>query len=504
MLRRFACCLIGLMLALMPAALAAEGEGDFVMAGFDGEGSTHDWNTNGFFTRMQSRTGIGFTFQQYNKWSEWQAAKEAMFAPGGDLPDVLFKAALTTPEMMRYAQSGQLIDLKPLLEEHAPNLWALLQAHPDWLEAITLPDGKIVALPALQEVAPQNAMWINQAWLDKLGLDMPADLDGLKAVLTAFRDGDPNGNGKKDEIPFAFLGPWELKFFSHAWGVTANDYNIYLDEAGAVRYWPLEDGFWEMALALRGMYRDGLLDRNGFTTADALRRVTDDKAAEVYGAFFAPTPVSLVTYDMSKDYVLLEPLACEGVRVYRDLYGEVTRGAFAITSACEDPAALLAWVDVLYTQEGAIEALAGVEGVDYVLSEDGAWMWKGGVQAMTAATLNDLTLYETGDMPWLFPNDFYDRYDEENVRRVNAELKKLDGYVKAPFPVCALTAEESARAQALQEQLGAYVDETLARVVLGQIEGTQADRLAFYEELEARGALEMTALWQSVADRLDR
>ena len=457
MLRRALCCMICLMLAAAPALA----EGAFTMAGYDGENSTHDWNTNGFFVRMQERTGLTFTFDQYTSLEKWEAAKEAMFAPGGELPDVLFKAALTTEEMIRYSDSGQLIDLGPLLEENAPKLWALLEAHPDWREAITLPNGKIVALPAIQELAPQNAMWINQAWLDRLGLEAPTDWDSLRQVLTAFRDRDPNGNGRRDEIPFAFLGPWELKFFSHAWGVAVNDYNIYLDEAGQVHYWPAEDS---------------------------------------YGVFFAPTPVNLVPYDMSADYVLLEPLTFEGEQIYRDLYGEVTRGTFAITSACEDPAALLAWVDVLYTEEGAIEALAGIEGEDYVVDEDGNWDWKGGIESMTASTLSELSVYDTGDMPWLFPDAFYDRYKEETVLRVNRELRKLDAYVVKPFPVYTLTEEESARALALQSQLGPYVDETLARVVLGEIDAGEAQ--AFVEGLKERGMQDMLDLWQSVANRL--
>ena len=496
MLRRALCCMICLMLAAAPALA----EGAFTMAGYDGENSTHDWNTNGFFVRMQERTGLTFTFDQYTSLEKWQEAKDAMFAPGGELPDVLFKAALTTPELIRYSDSGQLIDLGPLLEENAPNLWALLEAHPDWREAITLPSGKIVALPAIQELAPQNAMWINQTWLERLGLEAPTDWESLREVLTAFRDRDPNGNGKRDEIPFAFLGPWELKFFSHAWGVAANDYNIYLDEAGQVHYWPAEESFWEMALALREFYQEGLLDPDGFITADALRRITDEDAEAVYGVFFAPTPVNLVPYDMSVDYALLEPLVFEEKQIYRDLCGEVTRGTFAITSACEDPAALLAWVDVLYTEEGAIAALAGTEGEDYVVGEDGSWTWKGGMEAMTASTLSELSVYDTGDMPWLFPDAFYDRYGEENVRRVNGELRRLDAFIVRPFPVYTLTEEESARALELQSQLGPYVDETLARVVLGETDAGEAQ--AFAEGLKERGMQEMIDLWQSVADRL--
>ena len=223
-----------------------------------------------------------------------------------------------------------------------------------------------------------------------------------------------------------------------------------------------------------------------------------------YGAFFAPTPVSLVTYDMSRDFVLLEPLGFEGGQVYRDLFGQVARGTFAITSACDDPAALLRWVDVLYTEDGAIEAMVGVQGEDYVVDEDGGWNWKGGVEAMTTSILSELSVYDTGDMPWLFPQEFYNRYSEENVRRVNEELAKLDALVKKPFPTYTLTQEESAQAAQWQSELGPYVDETLARVVLGQQEADEAAREAFLEGLSLRGMESMTAFWQSVAERAAR
>ena len=118
MFKRILCCLCCVLMAVLPVASMAEAS--FTMAGYDGEDSSHDWNNNGFFTRMQERTGVSFTFAQYNKESDWQKAKDAMFAEGGQLPDVLFKAALTTSELIRYTESGQLIDLKPLLEETHP------------------------------------------------------------------------------------------------------------------------------------------------------------------------------------------------------------------------------------------------------------------------------------------------------------------------------------------------------------------------------------------------
>ena len=268
MLKRFLC--LALCVLLLPVA-AATAETTFSMAGYDGEDSNHDWETNQFFARMQERTGISFTFQEYKSSSDWQKAKDQMFATG-ELPDVLFKASLTSEELIRYTDSGQLIDLKPLLEENAPHLWALLTENPDWMEAITLPNGKIGALPAIHSASTQDVLWINQTWLNNLGLDMPSDQESLKQVLIAFRDKDPNQNNKKDEIPLGFLGPWELKFLSSAFGVVANDYNIYLADDGTVHFWPDEDSFFELAAWLKELYAEGLLDPNGFYTSDVLRR----------------------------------------------------------------------------------------------------------------------------------------------------------------------------------------------------------------------------------------
>ncbi|MBQ7865480.1 MAG: hypothetical protein IJ350_03845, partial [Clostridia bacterium] len=84
MLKRILCLLTVLM--LLPAACLAQ---EFVMAGFDGQESAKDWASNDFFTRMQERTGLSFSFQEYTDSAKWQAAKDAMFAEGGQLPDVL-------------------------------------------------------------------------------------------------------------------------------------------------------------------------------------------------------------------------------------------------------------------------------------------------------------------------------------------------------------------------------------------------------------------------------
>ncbi len=489
-------CAVGFML-LLPFVTGAAEPIQMSMAGFDGDESSHRWETNAFFSRMEKQTGIHFTFDQYTDFSAWQAAKGKMFE-GGPLPDVLLKAELTTQELLRYTQSGQIIDLKPLLEENAPHLWALLTQNPEWMKAITLPGGKIGALPSLAPLPVQNAMWINQQWLDTLGLPMPTDRESLTETLRAFQQRDPNQNGKQDEIPLSFLGVWDLKFLSHAFGVAVNDYNVYVED-GQVRCWPMETSFLDLLGYLRGLYTEKLLDPNGFFAVDMFRTSTEEKAPAVYGVFFGPNPLTLTRYESSQEYVLMPPLAYGGKQIYRDLYGSVMRGVFAITSACEDPGALLRWVDILYTPEGAIQAMAGEEGVDYLLDEEGRWQWAG-MEGGAPPSLQDMSVSDTGNMPWLFPQAFYNRFAEDGVVRINGELEKLQPFVVRPFPDIVLDEKQSERAAAWQAELGPYVDSAFARFVLGQWELTPDRIEAFSAGLRQRGAEDMAAFWQQVYD----
>ncbi len=495
------------LLALFVAIFIISGVGaasasTFTMAGFDGQDSNHDWADNAFFQRMQEATGTSFQFDEYTDMAKWQKAKDEMFSSGA-LPDVLFKAALSAGEQAAYSDAGQLIDLLPLLSENAPNLWALLQSNPEWLAAITLPNGKVAALPTINTLPTQNAMWINQSWLDELNLEAPGDFEALLDVLTAFQTKDPNRNGKQDEIPLSFLGPWDLKFLAHAFGLAANDYNIFADGDGQVRFMPLEDSFIEFLRALATMNERGLLDKQGFTNADSLRTVTDSDSDATYGVFFGPNPYHLFPIELGKQYTLLMPLAYQDTQIYRQLFGPITGGSFAITSACQNPGELLSWVDVLYTQDGAIQAMAGSEGTDYRWNDDGTWEYAVDLEANSSYILYDLSIYDSGNMPWMFPVDFYAAYDLDSLRDTTASLISLQSFIVSPFPYYyVLTAQQHAIIDPLQLRLGRYVDESVAKFVLGELDiRSQNDIDAFRNGLAENGVQEFVSFWQEIYDQ---
>ena len=118
---------------LFSAALAESSQKapDYVLEGYDGGVTYRVWDTNLFFERMQEKTGISFQLRQYTDASRWAERKRELLE-GTDLPDVLFKAELSSAEVRDLYQNGYIIDLKPYLETYAPDLWKLLQEHPEW------------------------------------------------------------------------------------------------------------------------------------------------------------------------------------------------------------------------------------------------------------------------------------------------------------------------------------------------------------------------------------
>ena len=486
-------------LALMLLFSAACGESmqkapDFILEGYDGKVNYRVWDTNSFFSRMQEKTGVSFQFRQYTDAAAW-ARRKLELKQGTDLPDVLFKAELNSSEVRDLYQAGQIIDLSPYLETYAPDLWKKLEEHPEWKKAITLGDGAIPALPAINKLQNNDAMWINTAWLKKLKLDTPKTAEELTEVLRAFKNDDPNGNYQKDEIPLAFVGMWELRFLGHAFGIIDNDYYV-TEKNGKVTSSLTSEENRAFLTWLHQLWEEGLMDANGFATTDNLRQITDEKKASPYGLLMSVTPLTILPQSALSQYSILEPLRYEGKQIYRDLAGDLIRGTFAVTSACAQPEKLVAWVNRLYTEDGVRMAFYGVEGEDYIWNEDGMWEWATSMETVANGILPTHTISEGGTAPSYTDAQFQLKYRDEVTRKAVEAMNTLKQLSVIPYPPVTLNAEDEQRVAEIQNGLSRYAETTMARFVTGDIELTDANWEEFCRTLDEKGLQEMIAIWQ--------
>lgn len=495
-MRRIGTFILALMLICGIAAAEGSKAPDYIMEGYDGDETGRSWDSNLFFSRMQEKTGIRFVYRQANNYNDWKQ-RIAKITAGENLPDVLFKAELTPIETRKMAEAGILIDLTPYLPEYAPDLWALLQEHPDWVEAITMPDGCIYALPAFNMLQSNDYMWINSDWLRRLNLKTPTTADELTEVLRAFKTKDPNRNGSQDEIPLTFIGMWELRFLGHAFGMVDNDYYISVHD-GQVTSSLTSDENRRFLTWLHTLWAENLLDHNGFSQSDSLRRITDESKTIPYGMMMADIPLSVVPEASTTMYEILSPLKYDGKQVYRDLTGDVIRGTFAITSACREPERMVAWINILYTEEGSMLAQYGVEGNEYSVDGNGMWSWNSEAKNVADVILPNHTIGTGSPIPGIALEDFQLHYKGDSARR-SVEMMaaiKQSGVLVMPYPYVVLSDADAAELAQIQADLMGYAELTMACFVTGDLELNDANWKVFCDTVHAKGLDRAIAIWQ--------
>ena len=109
-----------------------------------------------------------------------------------DLPDVFQSSTNLGRDL---GAQGLLADWTPFL----PSMPTFVQEREiERLAPIGTFDGQLFVLTAKSANPFKQAVSIRQDWLDKLGLEVPKTLDEYMAVMKAFTEQDPDGNGQAD------------------------------------------------------------------------------------------------------------------------------------------------------------------------------------------------------------------------------------------------------------------------------------------------------------------
>ncbi len=328
--------------------------------------STYDSNVNPTTKHLEDLTGIKMDITETTSADKKQ--KFNVMMTGGDYTDVILDMWSTHSELALYGSQGIFIPLEDLIAEHAPNIQAALDAHPEIRDTWTMEDGHMYTIPRIgnsthSEVSQR--MWINKQWLDNLGLDIPKTTEDFYDVLKAFKEQDANGNGDpNDEVPLsgAITSGWNtnpIPYIANAFipCTNASGY-LNIDENGKVYYARSTDEWKEFLKYMNRLYEDGLIDPLLFTqTSDQLMKLGSNPGDIILGATTGGS-VSVFTNTSNtarwNEYIALPPLeGPEGVvsAVRAPDYGSAV---LSITNACKYPEAVVRMFDYLYTEEGLI------------------------------------------------------------------------------------------------------------------------------------------------------
>lgn len=288
-------------------------------------------------------------------------AKEKLrviMAANSDMPDVFMLAntgaIVTSDQIFSYGQQGLIIPLNDYIAEYGEGIYDAYEVDPQKEKLITATDGNIYGLPWTIEAyhhRANNKFYINKAWLDKLELAMPETIDDFYNVLVAFRDGDPNGNGIKDEVPLsgstaAMVTRSTLDCFlmnAFQYSTSWERHWLYLNDQDEVAFGATTEGWRDGLRFFRKLYDEGLMDKEIFVnTNDSLKALSGAPDGNMLGSFIGMFPTAGATPDNPEflDYVPLAPLEGPAGRFAPDTRS-ITAGAnfaFLISSQCENPA----------------------------------------------------------------------------------------------------------------------------------------------------------------------
>ena len=429
----------------------------------------------------------------------------------GNLPDMIvynWKGIAGGAKM--YVEDEVILPLGSMVEKYMPNLTAYNEENPDVKKQYTDDDGEIYYIPFIRkdkELKVFEGPQIRQDWLDNLGLEMPQTPDELYEVLKAFKTQDPNGNGEADEIPMS-----GVKFEGTAWAIgnllwgfgTTNDFYV---KEGNVTYGILEDEFEEGLQFIEKLYSEGLIDPDYLLNErDKMdSKVMNDKVGFVYS--LQPGNYYSNMNDGTRKVVGTPHFAkTPGMNnnVYDATYiQDVTTTSIAVTTANENPAGSLKWLDNFYGGKGLEYMNFGKEGVsfDWVdgypkLSDEYIFHNPNGKSQQEMCGLS-LGAYQSNFptlQDWRYYEQILTPWGKESIETWSNSAN-TDGIL----PTLNFTTEESEEIAQNMSQIETYTSEWINKVVIGN--GSIDELPAIRERIQSMGIGDVLEIYNTALER---
>lgn len=465
------------------------------------------------------------------------AEKKNLLLASGELKDIMFNFGISTTDLVTYGQTEQrLYNVKELITpELMPNLCALAEEIPALLPTLTCPDGGIYSFPKIgliNDPGSVDRIFINEEWLEEVGMSMPETLDEFYEVLKAFKaqikvegkDVIPLGGNYANYDP-SFIVLRALGF------ITSTELTR---EAGTELIQPaLRNGkveipcgnelYKEYLIFMNKLYEEGLIDPNFYTLdktqADAQLA---EKRVGVMAMDGAPYLVLPNVEDFQK-YPALSPLTSN----FNDTKicsatNPVVIGSIVLSAECEHPEAAARFIDYLYSQEGSVYCWNGAPATH---EEDTLGMYQGWSIAddgseyypdVAAGKYDNAFDIIVGQIS-PFNTTMGNRSDILNDKRVLSGLEALDEpeyspengdgffrisatknllpYLTEGFPsVLYFSEEENIQLNDLKTVIGDFVNKETAKFITGANSLDNIDK--YYADLNALGFDEYLEIYE--------
>lgn len=454
-------------------------------------------------------TGVNVIFE--NASSENASTLFNLHVASGDWSDMIAGTGMYYVGGVNQAYNdGVLIDLSDYLEEWCPSYANRLYANDALTRAATNDEGSVLQICSLMDSFMQSeGTVIRKDWLEKVGMDVPTDIDQLYELLLVF----------KSEIgctnPFYFnsacnqlLTSYNLPYYQN---LASNDIAV-LQTDGQV-YSAFTNERYKMWLSnMRKWYSEGLIDPDFISVSSNNMGGHDEEllAADDIGVWWGNVN-SLTNYfticpaegfDVAPTFITATEDPANHVTSTSLLFGGSSGGnGTAVSATCENPELALGWLNFWYTDEGIILMNYGVEGESYQM-EDGEVKYtetitnnEQGLDAALALKLHSIagTSFGIQKDERTFPF-----YIDQQLEAVDKWTTPCDG--AWAYPSVSMSAEESETIAALSADVCTYIAESVPRFIMGEL-NLDSDWDAFVDAVNSMGMEDCVEAYQSALNR---
>ena len=403
-----------------------------------------------------------------------------------------------------HAQDGAFIEISDLVNQYAPTIKKYLVDIKENAAMNTANNGKMYVVSQMSAIRAKTGYFIRKDWMDKLSIKSPETPEDWVAMLTAFRDKDPNGNGQKDEIPFFTRTKLQGLFcFASTFGVDIYNESAFDIVDNKVVYNPIQPQFKDYLAFLNTLYKQKLIDQEYLTRANTFR---DDAMKNNIGGstfdWFGSTGSKADQYAKEvagMEFTVVAPPSITGkTKPYTRVQMEPVRNpAFAISKNNKYPVESIKLLEYIFSDEGTILFNFGLEGKHYNVV-DGKYVYTDAFKQLASNIQESLQALGSGNMGYRQHVD----YENANASaKVSSEGRSLyeNGIIQPAFPYLKMSEQEATKFAELKTDVETYRDEMMNKFIIGSEPLDKFDE--YVKTLKEKGIDEMLGIYQPAYER---
>ena len=333
----------------------------------DGNEQSTEAGLKAVHDRILADTGVDLQVIMGSKNDDDHTTKLNLLLSSGEQVDIFLD-----PWQPLYLK-GFVADLTDYIEADPKAQEALARFRPETLKSVMPEEGKIVAFP-WDDAGSTFPVWLRKDLLDKCGLEVPTTIDELEAVLRAFKEQDPVGDGKTMGMVTSIRG------IGHAFvgAFTEHGMGRFEDAAdGRIKPYFMDPGYKDFIDRMAGWYKDGLIAPETFSyiRADVVNFINQGQVAS-FADWYSMVTLSDYTFKANfpdGEYVFLDGLT--GPKGYAESIwpqikpsvGERSGDGLMVNANCKDIAAALRVISWGYLNSpyNFITAFQGIQDVNW-------------------------------------------------------------------------------------------------------------------------------------------